>query len=158
MTSRKRKSAKAPRTKSRTTAEVLREKWEVAVKSLAAAEAEVEKQIRRFVARNKMGQDAGRAFGELRRKLEGESKKAARELEGRMSQLQGRLNQERKNLGRMVDDTVHRALVAFNIPSRQEVGELTRKVDELSRKIDNFRNPRRAVAVRKAAKATKRAR
>jgi hypothetical protein len=48
---------------------------------------------------------------------------------------------------------VHRALVAFNIPSRQEVGELTRKVDELSRKIDSFRaKPRRTATVRKAAR------
>jgi len=31
---------------------------------------------------------------------------------------------------------VQRALAAFNIPSRSEVGDLTHKVEELSRKID----------------------
>jgi polyhydroxyalkanoate synthesis regulator phasin len=156
-TTRKTKSrpAKAPR--SRSAGEVLREKWEAAVKSLSAAEAEVEKQIRQFVARNKVGQDAARTFGDLAKKLERERQRAARELEGGVARIQGRLQEERRNLGRRVDDAVHRALIAFNIPSRKEVGELTRKVDELSRKIDSFRAPRgRTVAVRKAARKTAR--
>jgi hypothetical protein len=42
----------------------------------------------------------------------------------------------------MVDDAVKRGLAAFNIPSRHEVAELTRKVDELSRKIDGFKRRR----------------
>ncbi|HEX6739799.1 MAG TPA: phasin family protein [Vicinamibacteria bacterium] len=155
--SKKTKSRPAAAPKGRSTAEVLREKWQTAVKSLSAAEAEVEKQIRHFVARNKMGQDAARALGDLGQKLERERRRAAKELEGGMARVQGRLQEERRNLGRRVDDAVHRALVAFNIPSRKEVGELTRKVDELSRKIDSFRAPRRrTVAVRKAArKATR---
>jgi phage shock protein A len=156
MTTKKKKSRKAAPAKARTTADVLREKWEAAVKSLAAAEAEVEKQIRQFVGKNKVSQDATRAFGDFRQKLERERKKAAKQLEGQLGKLQGRLKQERKNLGRVVDDAVHRALVAFNIPSRQEVGELTRKVDELSRKIDGFRTGRRTATVRKAAKRAQR--
>jgi hypothetical protein len=149
------KARPAGTAKGRSAADVLREKWDIAVRSLAAAEAEVEKQIRQFVARNKMGQDAARTFGELRDKLEQERRKAARELEGRMASIQGRLREESRNLGRRVDDAVHRALVAFNIPSRQEVGDLTRKVDELSRKIDTFRTPRRpAAAPRQAARKT----
>ena len=39
----------------------------------------------------------------------------------------------------MVDDAVQGALATFNIPSRQEVPELTRKVNELSRKIDSLK-------------------
>jgi len=38
-----------------------------------------------------------------------------------------------------VDDAVRRTLAALNIPSRNEVQELTRRVEELSRKIDRFR-------------------
>ena len=38
----------------------------------------------------------------------------------------------------MLDDAVQRALAALNIPSRQEVQTLTRKVAQLSRKIDRL--------------------
>jgi hypothetical protein len=151
-TSKTRKKTRPAAPKARTTGELLREKWDTAIRSLTAAEAEVEKQIRQFMAKNKMGQDAARTLGELRRKLEQERRRAARQLEGRVARIQDRLQEERQNLGRRVDDAVHRALVAFNIPSRQEVGELTRKVDELSRKIDSFRAPRRRPAA--ARKAT----
>jgi polyhydroxyalkanoate synthesis regulator phasin len=152
-TTTKKKTRPAASAQTRSTADVLREQWDRAVKSLTAAEAQVEKQIRQFVAKNKVGQDATRTFTELRKKLERERKRAARELEGGVARFQGRFQEERKNLGRRVDDAVHRALVAFNIPSRQEVGELTRKVDELSRKIDSFRaKPRRTATVRKAAR------
>lgn len=143
----------------RSTADTLRQKWEAAVKSLAAAEAEVEKQVRQFVTKSTVGQDARRTFGEFKVRLEKERKKAAKELEAGVARLQGRLNQERKNVGRLVDDAVHRALVAFNIPSRQEVGELTHKVDELSRKIDSFRTGgRRTTGVPKAARRSPRRR
>jgi hypothetical protein len=153
MTTKKKTTRKKASTKARSTADVLKEKWEAAVAALTAAEAQVEQQVRQFVAKNKVGQDATRTFNDLRQKVERERKKAARELEGRLKGFQGRLKVERKNLGRRVDDAVHRALVAFNIPSRQEVAELTRKVDELSRKIDGFRGGRRATV----AKAAKRA-
>jgi phosphate uptake regulator len=141
----------------RSTADALRQKWEAAVKSLAAAEAEVEKQVRQFVAKSTVGQDARRTFGEFKKRLERERRKAVKELEAGVTRLQGRLKKERKNVGRVVDDAVHRALVAFNIPSRQEVGELTRKVDELSRKIDSFRTgARRSAGVPKAARRSSR--
>jgi poly(hydroxyalkanoate) granule-associated protein len=68
-----------------------------------------------------------------------EQKKAARQIESQLSALQGRLQREKKDLGRVVDETVRGTLVALNIPSRREVSELTRKVDELSRKIDGYR-------------------
>jgi hypothetical protein len=42
-------------------------------------------------------------------------------------------------VGRMASDAAQSALAAFNIPSRKEVQELTRKVDQLSRKIDSLR-------------------
>jgi hypothetical protein len=34
---------------------------------------------------------------------------------------------------------VKRALAALNIPSRQEIHDLTQRVEELSQKIDRFR-------------------
>src|SRR4051812_5317595 len=70
-----------------------------------------------------------------------ERKKAMREVEGQVKELRHRVEKERKAAGRMVDDAVRAALAAFNIPSRGEVAELTRKVDELSRKIDSIKRP-----------------
>jgi poly(hydroxyalkanoate) granule associated protein phasin len=95
---------------------------------------------------------ATRAFGELRHKVERERKNAARQIAGQLARLQARLNQERESLGRRMDDTVHRALIAFDIPSRQEVRRLTRKVDELSRRIGPLPGGGRRVSVRKAAR------
>jgi|SRR5882724_5258354 len=42
-----------------------------------------------------------------------------------------------KSASKRIDDAVLAALATFNIPSRHEVQELTRKVNELSRKIDS---------------------
>ena len=56
-----------------------------------------------------------------------------------MAGLQTRARKERRALARMVDDAVQRTLAALNIPSRQEVHQLTRRVEELSRKVDRFR-------------------
>jgi polyhydroxyalkanoate synthesis regulator phasin len=39
----------------------------------------------------------------------------------------------------MVDEAVQRTLAALNIPSRQEVHELTRRVEDLSRRVGGFR-------------------
>jgi poly(hydroxyalkanoate) granule associated protein phasin len=154
MTSKRKKVRPAAR--AHTTAEVLREKWQAAMKSLTAAEAEAEKQFRHFVTRSKVGQNGTRALRELGQRLERERKKAARQMEGRLARLQGRLNQERRNLGRRVEATVQRALISVNIPSRQEVRQLSRKVDELSRKIDSVRGGRRKMSVGQAARRASR--
>jgi hypothetical protein len=53
--------------------------------------------------------------------------------------LQARVLRERETVARAAEDAVQRALAALNIPSRQEVQELSRKVDELSRRIEAFR-------------------
>jgi hypothetical protein len=62
-----------------------------------------------------------------------------RELEGRLSTLQSRMKKERKVVGQAVGDAVTGALARLNIPSREEVTQLTRKVDQLGTKIDDFR-------------------
>ena len=68
-----------------------------------------------------------------------ERKKAARQLEARLADLQARARKERQVVARMANEAAQSALAAFNIPSRREVQELTRKVAQLSRKIDSFR-------------------
>jgi hypothetical protein len=42
-------------------------------------------------------------------------------------------------VGRAVDDAVKRTLAALNMPSRQEIQDLTHRVEELSHKIDRVR-------------------
>lgn len=140
----------ASREGSRRAAEVLRETWEAVLQSVSAAEAELEKQVR--AAMEGRGAEAAARLRELRDRLDRERRKVARELESRMASVQERLNKERKSLSRVVDDAVRGALAALNIPSRQEIAELTRKVDTLSRKIDGIsarparRSPRKTAS------------
>ncbi len=134
---------------------MLRETWEAARKSLSAAEAEVEKQVRHLIK----GSDAADTLRQIGTRLERERRRVARELEGRLAGLQARVQKERKVLSRLVDDTVKSTLAALNIPSRQEINDLTRKVDELTRKIDGYssrpaRAARRTPPVRKAKAST----
>ena len=122
------------------TGDVLRERWQLALKSLAAAEAELEKQWKALVKRSGLsGKDAKGALNELRVRLEKERQRALKGIEAGVAGLQARVKEEREVLSRRADEAMKSALVAFNIPSRQEVGELTRKVHELSRKIDGFK-------------------
>ena len=129
----------------------LRETWEATVEALGSAEAEADRRLRRLLARNRIEPaDARAALLAFRARVEKERRKAAREIETRLSAVQVRLQQERKSLGRALGEAVRGTLAALNIPSRREVSELTRKVDELSRKIDGFRRsatrPRRRAA------------
>jgi poly(hydroxyalkanoate) granule-associated protein len=129
---------------------MLRETWEAARKSLSAAEAEVEKQVRSLI----QSSDAADTLRQIGSRLERERRRVARELETRLAGLSARVQKERKTLSKLVDDTVKSALAALNIPSRQEINDLTRKVDELSRKIDGYsarparRTPARKVKVK----------
>jgi len=77
--------------------------------------------------------------GQIRSRLDREGRKAYRQMEARMKELQQRLGRDKASLGRRVDEAVRGTLARLNIPNRREIAELTRKVDELSRKIDAFR-------------------
>jgi polyhydroxyalkanoate synthesis regulator phasin len=133
-------------------AETLRERWQAALKAVATAEAELEKQWQQLVKKSGLsGKDAKSALAELRVRLEKERQRALKGLEAGVAGLQARVKEEGASLSRKADEVMKSALVAFNIPSRQEVGELTRKVDELSRKIDAFKaKPSRPSGARKA--------
>lgn len=118
---------KAPRgrraaTPARETKSRLETTWKDTQAALASAEAKVEKRVKTWSHR-----------------LERERKKALKQVEGRLAVLQTRAKKERRAVTRMVDDAVQRTLAALNIPSRQEVQELTRRVEELSSRIDRFR-------------------
>lgn len=128
----------------------LQDSWKATVKALRSAEARAEKRIRQLLARQGVKPaDLRTALATFRARAQKEQKKAARQIESRVADLQGRLQREKKDLGRVVNDTVRGTLVALNIPSRREVSELTRKVDELSRKIDGYRRASSARPVRR---------
>ena len=127
----------------RKTGDVLKDTWYSTVGALTNAQESVEKEVRALLKKNKIStKDAASMLKDLNSRVTRERKKALKQLEARLSAVQLRLRKERKAVARMVDDAVQGALAAFNIPSRQEVHELTRKVDELSKKIDSLRRRR----------------
>jgi vacuolar-type H+-ATPase subunit H len=124
----------------RTTGDRLRDTWYATLSALTSAEQNLEKQVRVLLKKNKIGtRDAATMLKDARSLIDRERKKAVRELERRISDLQERLRKERKALARMVNEAVQATLATFNIPSRHEVAELTRKVAQLSKKIDAFK-------------------
>ena len=96
----------------------IRRTWSDTVQALTTAEARVEKEIRALLQRNKIStRDAASAIQDVR----------------------ALIGRERKKGMKRVDDAVLAALATFNIPSRHEVNELTRKVNELSKKVDSLK-------------------
>jgi len=121
----------------------IKKTWNDTVQALSTAEARVEKEIRALLKRNKIStRDAATAIKDVRALIGRERKKGMKELETRFASLQVRLRKEGKSASKRIDDAVLAALATFNIPSRHEVQELTRKVNELSRKIDSSKRRR----------------
>jgi poly(hydroxyalkanoate) granule-associated protein len=124
----------------RSAAGTLRDTWSATLQTLTAAEADLQRQIGLLLKRNKIGaKDAGTMLADVRALVDRERRKALKQLESRLETVQGRIRKERRAAAKMVDQAVQSALATFNIPSRHEVAELTRKVDQLSKKIDSFR-------------------
>jgi polyhydroxyalkanoate synthesis regulator phasin len=121
-TARRRTARTKPEPAARTRADVLRDTWSAAVSALGAAEEEMAGQLGGLLRRNRITADD-----------------AAAAIHG----LRARLDNERRKLGHTFDAAVHNALASLNVPSRQEVAELTSKVDELSGRIESLRTPSR---------------
>jgi hypothetical protein len=118
----------------------LQKTWKDTQAALSSAEATVEKRMKALV--KKSGVDTRQAADTLKawsHRLERERKKALKQVEGRLAVLQTRAKKERRALSRRVDEAVQRTLASLNIPSRQEVQELSRRVEALSGRIDRFR-------------------
>jgi polyhydroxyalkanoate synthesis regulator phasin len=153
MPQKKKSARKAASQKPATAAQAIRQRWQTALKALSAAEAEVEAQWKQLVKKSGLqGKDAGKALQELRVRFERERKRALAGLETGAQRLQERVKEEGALLSGKANQAMRNALVAFNIPSREEVAALTRKVDELSRKIDGFKAPARKPAKKAAAR------
>ena len=130
----------------------VRDVWKAAVEAFNAAESEAQKQVQQLVKSGRLtAREAADNLAGFSTRLQKERKKAQKQIEGRVQTVQARLEKERKALGKTVDEAVRSALAAFNIPSRKEVSELTRKVDELTSKIDGFRRSARKTTSRRAA-------
>jgi polyhydroxyalkanoate synthesis regulator phasin len=114
--------------------------WEDTRAALSSAEAVVEKRVKALVERS--GVDARQARETLaawRHRLERERRKAMKQVGSRLAVLHSRAKNERRALSHAVDDVVRRALAALNVPSRDEIHDLTRRIEELSQKIDRLR-------------------
>jgi polyhydroxyalkanoate synthesis regulator phasin len=139
-----------PKTKSRRktaaahgAAEALHSAWAQAQHALGAAQAEIEKQVKAALKRNKIGgREAAAVLKDVGARFEKERKKARAGLESQLSSLRSRVRTGGKAAGRRVGEVVEQALAALNIPSRREIADLTRKVGELSRKIDALKRRR----------------
>ena len=114
--------------------------WKETQAALSSAEATVQRRVKALAKRSGVDtRQAGQTLQAWGHRLERERKKALKQVEARVADLQARARKERRGLARTVDDAVRRTLAALNIPSRSEVHELTRRVEELSRRIDRFR-------------------
>ncbi len=118
----------------------LRQTWNTTIEAITSAESDLEKQVKAVLHRNKIStKDASAMFKDLSALVGRERKKALRDLETRLGAIQQKAVKQRKAVGTAVDDALQNALARFNLPTRQEVRDLTRKVDDLSRKIDRFK-------------------
>ena len=122
----------------------LREAWDNTLQGLTRAEAEIAKQVRALLKKNKLNvHDAAELLLRLRSSAAKERKRGMKELEARLKVLQARVKKEGVNVAKMAEEGVQSALAALNIPSRREVAELTRKVEELSKRLGALRRSRR---------------
>ena len=125
-------------------AALFRDRWQAAVQALTAAETQVGKQVQALMKEKHItGKDASAALRDLRKRLEKERKKASKDIGVRLGQIQERVVKEGQAIRRSSEDAVQRALGALNVPSREDIGRLTRKVEELSKKVDRSMRPAR---------------
>jgi hypothetical protein len=100
---------------------VVRQRWQAALGTLSETDSELRRQLRT---------------------LRKDTAARTRTLNASLRDLQARARKEGRTLARSAEEAVERTLGALNIPSRQEITRLTRKVEELTRKLD--RRPARA--------------
>jgi polyhydroxyalkanoate synthesis regulator phasin len=133
----RRKTVKTPAAKP---AGKIEETWTATLAALTRAEAELEKQVKALIKKNKIPvADATRLLNDFQARVARERKNARKDLETWLRGMQTRVKKERSHVTKLANEAVQSALATFNIPSRKEVADLTRKVDELSKKIDSLR-------------------
>ena len=114
--------------------------WTDTRSALRSAEARVGRKVAELV------EQSGLPTHELQQRAEAwrvrlgqEGRKARKRALAGLAELQKRARRDGRSLSRGVDDAVARALAALNIPTRQEVQELSRQVARLSARVDRLR-------------------
>jgi hypothetical protein len=115
MAKQKRRGRRKPAAGARPALDRLRETWAATRQTLASAEP---------------------VLADLRSRAERERRRALAGLETRLQTVQARLDREGKALGRSIRETVQSTLAALDIPTREEIARLTRRVEALSRRLD----------------------
>lgn len=135
--------SKAPRRKpsrTRRPAGRLESTWNDTREALRSAEATVGKRVAALVRRSGLEpREVMRQAEAWRSRLDREGHKARKRVAARLVELKRRARRDRDVLGRSVDAAVARGLAALNIPTRQEVQQLSRRVEQLSTRIDALR-------------------
>ena len=114
--------------------------WTDTQRALRSAEATVGRRVAALVKRSGLEpREVMRQAERWRARVDREGKKARTRVEARLAQLRQRARRDRRTLSRSVDDAVARALAALNIPTRQEVRQLQRRVEQLTTRVERLR-------------------
>jgi poly(hydroxyalkanoate) granule-associated protein len=118
----------------------LEKSWNDTRRALRSAEETVGRRVAALVERSGLEPREVMRQAELwRSRLDREGRKAKKRVEVRLGELRQRAKRNRQTLTRSVDDAVARALAALNIPTRQEVRQLQRRVEELKARVERIR-------------------
>ena len=120
--------------------ERLERTWKDTRRALRSAEERVSRKVAELVQQSRLPtREVVKRAEAWRTRLGQEGRKARKHALARLAELQQRARRDGRALGRSVDDAVARALAALNIPTRQEVQELSRRVERLSARVDRLR-------------------
>ncbi len=118
----------------------LEKSWNETRRALRSAEETVGRRVAALVERSGLEPREVMRQAELwRKRLDREGQKAKKQVKARLGELRQRAKRNRQTLSRSVDDAVARALAALNIPTRQEVQALQRRVEELKARVERIR-------------------
>ncbi len=124
----------------RARSERLSRTWKDTRRALRSAEERVSRKVAELVEQSGLPtREVVKRAEAWRTRLGQQGRKARKQALARLAELQQRARRDGRALGRGVDDTVARALAALNIPTRQEVQELSRRVERLSARVDRLR-------------------
>ncbi len=111
------KTAKGSTKKKTTVASLAKDLWLATLGAFSLAEEEVNRFVKRLVDRGSLSQEEGKKM---------------------IDELKTKVKKNRLDFGKMMEESVSKALEKLNIPSKEEVHELTRKVEALTKKIERF--------------------
>jgi hypothetical protein len=114
--------------------------WKDTRRALVSAEQRVSRKVAQLVQQSGLPtREVVKRAEALRTRLGQQGRQARKLALARLAALQQRARRDGRFLGRSIDDAVARALAALNIPTRQEVQELSRRVERLSARVDKLR-------------------